>query len=170
MSLSFTTVNHDNWYCIYVIVYACNTDIQPLLNCGLKLKQLVNKPNRKNAMLDIFIMNLGQHYNAPFICPPICPYDPSASKPSDHCVPVWVFYTDPYTQPFRNYWTISPAWVWHQAVWWVDHSRDMGGVGGGGGGYLHQIRWLNFNPSWKRNWIHFTQLNLSVWGFRIYLG
>lgn len=78
-------------------------DIRPLLNCGLKLKQIVDKPTRKDAILDIILMNLGQHYKSPRICPPICPDDPSSAMPSDHSVPVCTPHTDRYTRPVRQY-------------------------------------------------------------------
>ena len=59
-------------------------DISPLLNCGLRLRQVVDKPTRNGSILDIIIMNLTSFYNSPIIDPPINPDDPTEAKPSDH--------------------------------------------------------------------------------------
>ena len=40
-------------------------DIKPILNCGLRLKQIVDLPTRQGKTLDILIMNIPQYYNAP---------------------------------------------------------------------------------------------------------
>ena len=82
-------------------------DIQPIINCGLKLKQVVDKPTRKGKILDVIIMNLYQHYNSPVIVPPIGPDDPTAGLPSDHEVPVCVPHTDRHSRPKRNYRTVT---------------------------------------------------------------
>ena len=83
-----------------------NMDIRPVLNCGLKLKQVVDKPTRQGTILDVLIMNTFTFYNAPYIAPPIQPDDPSVAKPSDHSVPVCVPHTDRYHPPIRNYKTV----------------------------------------------------------------
>ena len=63
-------------------------DIRPILNCGLKLRQVVDKNTRQNSILSIIIMNTFKYYNSPIIAPPIKPDDPNNGKPSDHSVPV----------------------------------------------------------------------------------
>ena len=78
-------------------------NIQPLLNCGLRLRQVVDRSTRMGAIIDIIIMNLSSYYNTPIIAPPICPDDPTKGKPSDHCVPVCTPHTDRYTAASRNY-------------------------------------------------------------------
>ena len=78
-------------------------DIRPLLNCGLKLKQVVDKNTRQGSILSIIIMNTFQYYNSPIIAPPIKPDDPSSGKPSDHSVPVCTPHTDRYSPPVRSY-------------------------------------------------------------------
>ena len=82
-------------------------DIHPLLNCGLRLKQVVDKPTRKGTILDIIMMNTFSYYKTPIIVPPIQPDDPTKSKPSDHYVPVCVPHTDRHTPPIRNYRTVT---------------------------------------------------------------
>ena len=82
-------------------------DIRPLLNCGLRLKQVVDKPTRQGAILDIILMNTFTYYKTPIIVPPIQPDDPARGKASDHYVPVCVPHTDRYTQPTRNYRTVT---------------------------------------------------------------
>ena len=44
-------------------------DIKPILNCGLRLKQVVDKSTRQGAILDIIIMNINCYYNSPVIAP-----------------------------------------------------------------------------------------------------
>ena len=78
-------------------------DIKPILRCGLRLRQVVDKGTRNGAILDIIIMNLISYYNSPFIAPPLQPDDPNKGKPSDHCVPVCTPHTDRYSAPRRNY-------------------------------------------------------------------
>ena len=80
-----------------------NMDITPLLNCGLKLRQIVDKNTRQDKIIDIVIMNTGGYYKSPIIAPPIQPDDPSSGKPSDHSVPVCIPHTDRYKPPVRNY-------------------------------------------------------------------
>ena len=78
-------------------------DIRPLLNCGLKLRQVVDKNTRQGSILCIILMNTFQYYKSPIIAPPIEPDDPSSGKPSDHSVPVCIPHTDRYTRPERSY-------------------------------------------------------------------
>ena len=78
-------------------------DIKPILNCGLRLSQVVDRSTRQGVILDIIIMNLSSYFNTPIIASPICPDDPSNGKPSDHSVPVCTPHTDRYTAPNRNY-------------------------------------------------------------------
>ena len=80
-----------------------NMDIKPILNCGLKLRQVVDKSTRSGQILDVLIMNTWAYYNAPIIAPPISPDDPSKGKPSDHWVPICTPHTDRYQPPQRNY-------------------------------------------------------------------
>ena len=78
-------------------------DITPILSCGLKLRQIVDKSTRKDKILDIIIMNTSGYYQSPIIAPPIQPDDPSTGQPSDHSVPVCTPHTDRYTRPVRDY-------------------------------------------------------------------
>ena len=78
-------------------------NIQPILNCGLHLKQLVDRPTRNGVILDVIISNLGRFYNSPIICPPIGPDDPTKGKLSDHWVPVCTPHTDRYSAPHRTW-------------------------------------------------------------------
>ena len=78
-------------------------DIKPILNCGLRLRQVVDESTRQGAILDIIIMNTNCLYNSPIIVPPIKPDDPRKGKPSDHWVPVCIPHTDRYNPPNRNY-------------------------------------------------------------------
>ena len=78
-------------------------DIRPLLNCGLKLRQVVDRNTRQDKILSIIIMNTFQFYNSPIIAPPIKPDDPHSGKPSDHSVPVCTPHTDRYSRPIRTY-------------------------------------------------------------------
>ena len=74
-------------------------DITPILNCGLRLKQTVNKFTRQDKIIDILIMNLSKFYNSPIVAPPLNPDDPSKAKPSDHSVPVAIPHTDRCNPP-----------------------------------------------------------------------
>ena len=78
-------------------------DIKPILNCGLRLKQVVDKSTRQGAILDLIIMNTNCYYNSPVIAPPITPDDPNKGKPSDHWVPVCTPHTDRYKPASRNF-------------------------------------------------------------------
>ena len=59
-------------------------NITPILNCGLRLRQVVDKCKRNWKILDILIMNLSCHYKSAIIAPPIQPDNPNKEKPSDH--------------------------------------------------------------------------------------
>ena len=78
-------------------------NIKPILNCGLKLRQIVDQNTRGNKILDVLFTNLSSCYKTPMIAPPVCPDNPSRAKPSDHSVPVAVPHSDRYTRPSRNY-------------------------------------------------------------------
>ena len=78
-------------------------DIKPILNSGLRLRQVVNRFTRQNVVLDIIIMNLSGCYKSVIIAPPLQPDDPSKAKASDPSVPVCIPHTDRYTAPSRNY-------------------------------------------------------------------
>ena len=78
-------------------------DISPILNCGLRLRQEVNRNTRHGSILDILIMNLSRFYNSPIIAPPLNPDDPTKAKPSDHSVPIAIPHTDRHNPPKRNY-------------------------------------------------------------------
>ena len=80
-----------------------NMNIKPILNCGLKLRQVVDKCTRQGQILDILIMNTWAYYNTPIIAPPINPDNPMKGKASDHWVPVCTPHTDRYHPPARNY-------------------------------------------------------------------
>ena len=82
-------------------------DIKPILNSGLRLRQVVDKNTRFGKILDIIIMNVSCHYKSPIIAPPIQPDDPNKGKPSDHSVPVCIPHTDRYRPPSRNYRTVK---------------------------------------------------------------
>ena len=82
-------------------------DIKPILNSGLKLRQVVDKNTRGNKIHDIIIMNLSCFYKSPIIAPPIKPDDPNKGKLSDHSVPVCIPHTDRYRPASRNYRTIK---------------------------------------------------------------
>ena len=81
-------------------------NIQPILNCGLKLKQLVDLPTRQGKILSILLMNTPQFYNSPVIIPPVPCDDPTSGSPSDHSVPVSYPHTDRYNPPSRRYKTV----------------------------------------------------------------
>ena len=82
-------------------------DIKPILNCGLRLRQVVDLSTRQGSILDIIIMNLSGYYKSPIIAPPIQPDNSNKGKPSDHSVPVCIPHTDRYKPPSRNYRTIK---------------------------------------------------------------
>ena len=78
-------------------------DIRPIMNCGLRLRQVVDQCTRQDAILDVLIMNLTSFYNSPIIAPPIGPDDPANGKDSDHSVPVCTPHTDRHNPPARIY-------------------------------------------------------------------
>ena len=78
-------------------------NISPILSCGLKLRQVVDKNTRKQKILDILIMNTSGYYKSPLIAPPIQPDNPNTGQPSDHSVPICIPHTDKHTPPERNY-------------------------------------------------------------------
>ena len=78
-------------------------DIRPILNCGLRLRQVVTKSTRQGQILDVIIMNLSGLYKTPIIVPPLQPDDPFSAKPSDHSVPVCFPHTDRFKPPQRDY-------------------------------------------------------------------
>ena len=78
-------------------------NIAPLLNCGLRLKQIVDQATINGKILDVLITNLSSFYNSPIIAPPIGPDDPEHAKPSDHSVPVSSPHTDRYNPPHRTW-------------------------------------------------------------------
>ena len=82
-------------------------DIRPLLNCGLRLRQVVDLPTRKGKILDILLMTIPQFYNSPIIVPPVPCDDPTAGVPSDHSVPVCYPHTDRHNPPLRRYRTVT---------------------------------------------------------------
>ena len=81
-------------------------DIRPILNCGLRLRQVVTKSTRGDHILDIIIMNVSSLYKTPVIVPPLQPDDNMIGKPSDHSVPVCYPHTDRYKPAVREYKTI----------------------------------------------------------------
>ena len=76
-------------------------DISPILECGLKLRQIVDKPTRGSEILDILIMNMSRHYNSPLIALPIKPDNPKSGEPSDHSLPVCLPHLDKFNRPKR---------------------------------------------------------------------
>ena len=60
-----------------------NMDLTPILSCGLKLRQIVDKNTQKNRILDVIIMNTSRYYKSPIIAPPIQPDNSSTGQPSD---------------------------------------------------------------------------------------
>ena len=82
-------------------------DIRSVLNCGLKLKQCVDKPTRHNSILDVIIMNTYNFYNSPIIVAPVEADDPLSGVPSDHHVPIAYPHTDRYQAPLRNYRSVT---------------------------------------------------------------
>ena len=78
-------------------------NINSLLSCNLKLKQIVNLTTRKNEILDVCLTNMFPYYNAPLIIPPVQPDVVGQGVPSDHWVPLCVPHTDPQKPPARQY-------------------------------------------------------------------
>ena len=82
-------------------------DIRPILNCGLKIRQVVDLPTRKGKILDIILMNIPQCYNSPDIIPPVPCDNPEDGVPSDHWVPVCYPHTARHQPPKRRFRTVS---------------------------------------------------------------
>ena len=78
-------------------------NISPLLDCGLRLRQIVDKLTRGKKIIDILITNLHSYYQSPVIAPPIQADDPNDGEPSDHSVPICIPHTDRFTRPPRSY-------------------------------------------------------------------
>ena len=106
-----------------------NMDITPILNCGLKLHQIVDKNTRKQKILDVIIMNTSGFYNSPVIAPPLQPDIPGVGQPSDHSVPVCAPHTDRFLRPVRdyriiNYWPLPESGVKRFGEWIVKESWE----------------------------------------------
>ena len=78
-------------------------NFQPILNCGLKLRQIVNKATRRNKTLDVIFTNLGSYYKSPVIAPQIEPDNPRCGEASDYSVPVCIPHSDKFSRPERTY-------------------------------------------------------------------
>ena len=78
-------------------------DIRPILNCGLRLKNIVDQPTINGRIYDVIITNLNMFYNCPIITPPLQPDDPASAKPSDHHIPVSYPHTDHHNPPQRRW-------------------------------------------------------------------
>ena len=78
-------------------------DIRPILNSGLRLRQVVDLPSINGKILDIIILDIPEQYNSPFIIPPVPCDDPTAGSPSDHSVPVCTPHADRYNPPARRH-------------------------------------------------------------------
>ena len=81
-------------------------NIQPLLNCGLKLRQIVDIGTRQGKILDVLITNIPQYYNSPILIPPVPCDDPGSGVPSDHWVPVCYPHTDKHSAPLQRLRTV----------------------------------------------------------------
>ena len=77
-------------------------NIRPLLNCGLKLRNIVDLPTRKGKILDVLLTNIPQFYNSPVIVPPVSCDNPTSGKPSGFSYP----HTNRNNPPIRHYKTI----------------------------------------------------------------
>ena len=105
-------------------------DIKPLLNCGLRLKQLVDLGTRNGVTLDIWITNIPQYFNSPVIVPPVPCDNPEDGVPSDHWVPVCYPHTDRHNPPhcrFKNvtYWLVPDEKI-RQFVQWITKETFTG--------------------------------------------
>ena len=78
-------------------------DISPILNCGLKLRQMFESNMRGQKILDILIINTGKYCNSAIIAPPIQPDDPKIGKPNDHSVPICNPRINCHNPPIRIY-------------------------------------------------------------------
>ena len=81
-------------------------DISSLLNTDLKLKQIVQSPTRKGAILDVCLTNCSSYYGVPVIIPPVQPDIAGQGVASDHSVPLCLPHTDPHHPPSRMFKTI----------------------------------------------------------------
>ena len=81
-------------------------DISSLTNNNLKLKQIVQLPTRKGAILDVCLTNCYAYYSTPVIIPPVQPDIPGQGVASDHSVPLCVPHTNPHNPPARVYRTV----------------------------------------------------------------
>ena len=84
-----------------------NMDIKPLLNCGLRLKQVVDISTRNGVILDIILMSIPEYYNSPIVVPPVPCDNPDDGVPSDHWVPVCYPHTDRHNPPLRRFKTVT---------------------------------------------------------------
>ena len=82
-------------------------DISPLVNCGLRLRQIVDIGTRRGKVLDVILMNIPQLYNSPVVVPPVACDKPGDGVPSDHWVPVCYPYIDKSKPPLRRFRTVS---------------------------------------------------------------
>ena len=109
-------------------------DLTPLLNCGLHLRQVVDKCTHGRKIIDVLIMNLFAYYQSPEIAPPVKCDDPKDGVPSDHFVPVCSPHTNRFTRPPRNYRVIQfrplsesnirkfGQWITHES--WLDLKNE----------------------------------------------
>ena len=67
-------------------------DISPILNCGLKLRQMVECKTHGRKIFDIIIMNMGKYHNSAIIAPPIQSDNPLNGKHSHHNVTICNLY------------------------------------------------------------------------------
>ena len=103
-------------------------DIKPILNCGLRLRQVVDLPTRNGKILDIIILDIPQLYNSPTIVPPVPCDIPSAGSPSDHSVPVCVPHTDrhnPRGQEIPDCVVPPPARCVSSKIWTMDYAANI---------------------------------------------
>ena len=78
-------------------------DISPILNCGLRLRQVVDKITRGRKTINIILMNMFSHYQSPIIAPPVQCDNPKRGVQSDHSVPVCYPHADPFTRLAQTY-------------------------------------------------------------------
>ena len=82
-------------------------DLHPLLNCGLRLKNMVDISTRKGAILDVIITNIPKYYNSAIVVPPVPCDDPSSGVPSDHWVPICYPHMDRHRPPLRRFKSVT---------------------------------------------------------------
>ena len=78
-------------------------DIKPLLNFGLRLKQVVDIGTRNGKILDVILMSIPQLYDSPILIPPVPCDNPNDGVPSDHWVPVCYPHKDRHKAPLRRF-------------------------------------------------------------------